>query len=72
MQEDLKAWDSIPAAGKEHLDLLDVVGVEVLTDYRLLLAFENGEKRIFDARPYLHRGVFGRRQAAWPGERQSS
>ena len=29
-----------------------------LPDYRLLLNFENGENRIFDARPYLERGVF--------------
>ncbi len=29
-------------------DLLDVVKVEVLQDYQLLLEFENGEKRLFD------------------------
>jgi hypothetical protein len=35
--------------------------VKVLTplpDYRLLLNFENGESRIFDAKPYLERDVF--------------
>ncbi len=29
-----------------------------LPDYRLLLHFENGETRIFDAAPYLEKGVF--------------
>ncbi len=31
-----------------------------LPDHRLLLSFENGETRIFDATPYLDRGVFVR------------
>jgi hypothetical protein len=31
-----------------------------LPDYRLLLNFENGETRVFDATPYLERGVFQR------------
>ena len=31
-----------------------------LPNYRLLLSFENGETRIFDAAPYLERGVFQR------------
>ena len=31
-----------------------------LPDYRLLLDFENGESRIFDAKPYLECGVFQR------------
>lgn len=31
-----------------------------LPDYRLLLNFENGETRIFDAAPYLEKGVFQR------------
>jgi len=37
--------------------------VKVLTtlpNYRLLLSFENGETRIFDAAPYLEKGVFQR------------
>jgi hypothetical protein len=29
-------------------------------DYLLLLTFENGEKRIFDLKPYLDKGVFTR------------
>ena len=29
-------------------------------DYRLDLVFENGERRIFDVRPYLQRGIFSR------------
>ncbi|WP_227762490.1 DUF2442 domain-containing protein [Zhaonella formicivorans] len=32
---------------------LAVKGVEPLNDYQLLLTFENGEKRIFDMKPYL-------------------
>lgn len=31
-----------------------------LPGYRLLLNFENGETRVFDATPYLERGVFVR------------
>lgn len=53
-----------------------------LPDYRLSLNFENGETRIFDAAPYLKRGVFVRLKnpslfklakvvagsVEWPGE----
>ena len=35
-----------------------VVAVAPLADYRLLLTFDNGERRQFDVRPYLDRGVF--------------
>jgi Protein of unknown function (DUF2442) len=35
-----------------------VKSLQPQADYRLLLEFENGEKRIFDVRPYLNRGVF--------------
>lgn len=28
------------------------------SDHRLLLEFENGEKRLFDLTPYLDKGVF--------------
>lgn len=38
--------------------LLDVVGVEVGADYALFLEFENGEKRVFDMRPYLDKKPF--------------
>lgn len=38
--------------------LLDVVKVEANPDYSLLLEFENGEKRIFDMRPYLEKRPF--------------
>lgn len=34
--------------------------VEAIEDYRLSLEFENGDLRIFDAKPYLSRGVFSR------------
>jgi hypothetical protein len=29
-----------------------------LADYRLLVEFENNERRIFDLTPYLNKGVF--------------
>lgn len=31
-----------------------------LDDYRLDLVFENGERRIFDVKPYFQRGIFAR------------
>ncbi len=37
---------------------LAVTEVEPLDDYQLLLTFENGEKRIFDMKPYLDKGIF--------------
>jgi len=40
--------------------LLDVVAVRTLDDYHLDLVFENGERRRFDMRPYLHYPVFRR------------
>lgn len=36
--------------------------VHPLDGYRLELVFENGERRVFDVKPYLHRGVFVRLQ----------
>jgi len=53
-----------------------------LENYQLELTFENGEQRIFGARPYLRKGVFVRLQGhdafraarvvagsvEWPGE----
>jgi hypothetical protein len=36
--------------------------VRPLAGYRLELLFENGERRVFDVKPYLHRGVFVRLQ----------
>lgn len=40
--------------------LLEVVKVEVGADYALFLEFENGEKRVFDMRPYLDKKPFVR------------
>jgi len=59
-----------------------IATVQPLENYELLLTFANGEQRIFDAKPYLDRGVFkrlrergtflGARVVAgsveWPGE----
>jgi hypothetical protein len=36
--------------------------VHPLDDYQLEVVFENGERRVFDVRPYLQRGVFVRLQ----------
>ncbi|MDQ3393867.1 MAG: DUF2442 domain-containing protein, partial [Bacteroidota bacterium] len=37
---------------------LAVKDVKPQSDYLLLLTFENGEKRQFDVKPYLHIGIF--------------
>jgi len=37
-----------------------VKSVEAKDDYCLFLTFENGEKRTFDLKPYLDKGVFTR------------
>ena len=56
--------------------------VEALPNYRLALVFENGDRRIFDIKPYLQRGIFTQLQnlarfravkvvagsVEWPGE----
>jgi hypothetical protein len=39
-----------------------VKSVQSQKNYCLLLTFENGEKRIFDLKPYLDKGVFARLQ----------
>lgn len=33
--------------------LLDVIEVKPLSDYRILLTFENGERKVFDVKPLL-------------------
>ncbi|MFA6014294.1 MAG: DUF2442 domain-containing protein [Gallionellaceae bacterium] len=59
-----------------------ISAVKPLENYELLLTFTNGEKRVFDTKPYLDKGVFkrlrerntffGARVVAgsveWPGE----
>lgn len=37
---------------------LAVIEVKPLSDYQLVLTFENGEKRIFDMKPYLNKGIY--------------
>jgi hypothetical protein len=39
-----------------------VKSARALDDYQLELEFENTERRIFDVRPYLSRGIFVRLQ----------
>lgn len=38
--------------------LVAVKDVKPLNNYRLLLSFENGEKKIFDMKPYLDKGIY--------------
>jgi hypothetical protein len=46
--------DSAASIRQERMDiLLDVSRVKALPDFRLFLEFENGECRIFDAKPLL-------------------
>lgn len=40
------------------LQLIDVVEVEPLADYRISLLFEDGKRGIYDVSPLLDRGVF--------------
>lgn len=35
-----------------------IKNVEPLEDYKILVIFDNGEKRIKDMKPYLEKGVF--------------
>jgi len=56
--------------------------VKPLQEYQLEVTFKNGERRLFDAKPYLTRGIFGRLKdvslfnqayvaydtVCWPGE----
>lgn len=37
---------------------LAVKDVKTMNDYQLLLTFENGEKKVFDMKPYLDKGIF--------------
>ena len=37
---------------------LAVTDVKPLSEYKLLLTFENGEKRVFDMKPYLDKGIY--------------
>lgn len=37
---------------------LSIKDVKTLDEYRLLLTFENEEKRIFDMKPLLEKGIF--------------
>jgi hypothetical protein len=66
----------------ETLIMIEVNAVKATAPYRLLLDFNNGERRQFDMQPYLHYPVFHRLQNAsyfalarvnygtvtWPGD----
>ena len=32
--------------------------VKPIKDFKLLLEFDNGELKIFDVKPYIHKGIF--------------
>ena len=62
--------------------LLDVIAVQTRPEHHLLITFENGESRLFDMQPYLHKrpfiglkqpGLFDKASVelgtvVWPGE----
>ena len=35
-----------------------MISVEVRDDFKLIVLFENGEKKMFDVVPYLDKGIF--------------
>lgn len=35
-----------------------IIEVKALNDYKILVIYQNGEKRIKDMKPYLEKGVF--------------
>ncbi len=39
-------------------EIIKVAAVRALDDYQLELSFNTGETRLFDARPYLDKGIF--------------
>ncbi len=44
---------------KNEIDMLEVVDVDYLGEYKLLLEFNNGQKRLVDLDKYLVGPVFG-------------
>lgn len=36
----------------------EIIKVEALEDYKLILTFDNGEVKIKDMKPYLDKGIF--------------
>ena len=42
----------------EIYGVIEVTSLEMLHDYKVLLGFNNGEKRIFDYAPHIDIGVF--------------
>ncbi len=36
----------------------EIIKVEALEDYKLMLTFDNGEVKIKDMKPYLDKGIF--------------
>ena len=57
-QEHVDVKDEIVDSGVELTP--EVAAFEYLDGYQLLITFENGEKRIFDARPFLDHSPMSR------------
>ena len=36
----------------------NIIDVKAQDDYQILLSFENGEKKVFDMKPYIDKGFF--------------
>jgi hypothetical protein len=36
----------------------DVIGIEILSDYKIKVTLSNDKEGIFDVKPYLDRGIF--------------
>jgi len=49
-----------------------VKSVRPLDDYRLEVLFENGERRLFDVKPHLRRGVLPVCKTALPFKQRAS
>jgi len=52
--------DDIGIGAEPAVELLDIISVETHDDYILELVFENGEKRLFDMKPFLDKRPFVR------------
>ena len=48
----------MPVSSRGVSSVIRVTAVRALADYQLELSFSTGETRLFDARPYLDKGIF--------------
>ena len=52
--------DDIGIGAEPAVELLDIISVKTHDDYTLELVFENGERRLFDMKPFLDRKPFAK------------